>query len=68
VPSTASAIALGHLAAHVEQLAVLDELTEDTAHSQALKRLERAFADVRGWRGFVHPPVVAGCHVSLSLR
>ena len=39
VPATAGAVALGHLAAHVDQLAVLGELPEDSANPEVLKPL-----------------------------
>ncbi len=41
VPSTPEAVALGHLAAHVDQLAVSGKLPEDSAHSQRLELLDR---------------------------
>ncbi len=39
VPTTPEAVALGHLAAHVEDLAVLGKLPEDPANSEGLKLL-----------------------------
>ena len=39
VPTTPEAVALGHLAAHVEDLAVLGKLPEDPANSEGRKLL-----------------------------
>ena len=39
VPTTPEAVALGHLAAHVDDLAVLGKLPEDSANSEGLKLL-----------------------------
>ena len=39
VPTTPEAVALGHLAAHLDDLAVLGELPEDSANSEVLKLL-----------------------------
>ncbi|HMS72634.1 MAG TPA: hypothetical protein PKB03_06325 [Baekduia sp.] len=39
VSSTAGAVALGHLAAHVDDLAVLGKLPKDPVDAKALKRL-----------------------------
>lgn len=39
VPTALGAVALGHLAAHVEDLAVLGKLPEDPANSEGLKLL-----------------------------
>ena len=39
VPTTPEAVALGHLAANVDDLAVLGKLPEDSANSEALKLL-----------------------------
>jgi hypothetical protein len=39
VPTTPEAVALGHLAAHVDDLTVPGELEEDSANSQGLKML-----------------------------
>src|SRR3954469_14950104 len=39
VPTTPEAVALGHLAAHVDDLAVLGELQEDSANSAVLELL-----------------------------
>ena len=40
VPTTPEAVALGHLAAHVDELAVLGKLPEDSANSERLKLLK----------------------------
>ena len=40
VPTTPEAVALGHLAAHVDDLAVLGKLPEDAANSERLELLE----------------------------
>jgi hypothetical protein len=40
VPTTPEAVALGHLAAHVDDLAVLGKLPEDSANSERLKLLD----------------------------
>ena len=39
VPTTPDAVALGHLAAHLDDLAVLGKLPEDSANSEVLKLL-----------------------------
>ena len=39
VPTTAEAVALGHLAAKLDELAVLGKLPEDSANSEALELL-----------------------------
>ena len=39
VPTTPEAVALGHLAAHVDDLAILGKLPEDSANSEGLKLL-----------------------------
>lgn len=39
VPTTSEAVALGHFAAHFDDLAVLGKLPEDAANSESLKRL-----------------------------
>jgi hypothetical protein len=41
VPTTPVAVALGHLAANVDDLAVLGKLPEDAANSERLELLDR---------------------------
>jgi hypothetical protein len=46
VPTTPEAVALGHLATHVDDLAIPDELPEDSANSPALKLLNCSFSSI----------------------
>jgi len=55
VPTTAEAVALGHLAAHVDELAVLGKLPEDPANSEALKFLNALSAVIGHARKFRAP-------------
>jgi hypothetical protein len=41
VPTAPEAVALGHLAAHVDDLAVLGKLPQDSANSERLELLDR---------------------------
>jgi hypothetical protein len=49
--TTAGAVALGHLATHVEELAIPGESPEDSANSQALELPSWSLTSVRrgGW-------------------
>jgi hypothetical protein len=50
VPTTPEAVALGHLATHVDDLAIPGKLPEDSANSQGLELLNRSFSSVRRCR------------------
>src|SRR5215218_10770321 len=50
VPTTAEAVALGHLATHVDDLAIPGKLPEDSANSQGLELLNWSFSSVRRCR------------------
>src|SRR5919204_201307 len=47
VPTTPEAVALGHLATHVDELAIAGKLPEDSANSQALELLNWSFHGCR---------------------
>ena len=50
VPTTPEAVALGHLATHVDDLAIPGKLPEDSANSQGLELLNWSFSSVRRCR------------------
>ena len=50
VPTTPEAVALGHLATHVDELAIPGKLPEDSANSQGLELLNWSFSSVRRCR------------------
>src|SRR5439155_22329955 len=50
VPTTPEAVALGHLATHVEELAIAGKLPEDSANSPCLELLDCRFSSVRRCR------------------
>jgi hypothetical protein len=50
VPTTPEAVALGHLATHVDDLAIPGKLPEDSANSQGLELLNWGFSRVRRCR------------------
>jgi hypothetical protein len=50
VPTTPEAVALGHLATHVGELAIAGKLPEDSANSQAFELLNWGFFRVHGCR------------------
>jgi hypothetical protein len=50
VPTTPEAVALGHLATHVDDLAVPGKLPKDSANAQGLELLNWSFASVRRCR------------------
>jgi hypothetical protein len=50
VATTPEAVAPGHLATHVDELAVAGKLPEDSANSQAFELLNWSFFSVHGWR------------------
>jgi hypothetical protein len=50
VPTTPEAVALGHLATHIDDLAIPGELPEDSANSQGLEPLNWSFLSVRRCR------------------
>jgi hypothetical protein len=50
VPTTAEAVALGHLATHVDDLAIPGKLREDSANSQSLELCNWSFSSVRRCR------------------
>jgi hypothetical protein len=50
VPTTPEAVALGHLATHVDDLAIPGKLPEDSANSQGLELLNWGFSSVRRCR------------------
>ena len=54
VPTTPEAVALGHLATHVDDLAIPGELPEDSANSKGRKLLNSCLSGGIGWRGFGH--------------
>ena len=50
MPTTPEAVALGHLATHVDDLAIPGKLSEDSANSQGLELLNWSFSSVRRCR------------------
>src|SRR5207249_2247851 len=50
VATTLEAVALGHLATHVDDLAIPGKLPEDSANSQGLEHLNWSFFSVHGCR------------------
>jgi hypothetical protein len=68
VATTPKAVALGHLAAHVDDLAIPGELPEDSANSQALEPLNWSFLSVpRCRRGSSLRDLLLVIHARLSV-
>src|SRR6188508_1728306 len=57
VLTTLEAVALGHLALHVDDLAVLRKLSEDSANSEGVKLLKDGCSGCRlgRWESCLHP-------------
>ena len=50
VPTAPEAVAMGHLATHIDYLPIAGKLPEDSAHPPCLELLNRRFSSVRRWR------------------
>ena len=58
VPTTPEAVALGHFATHVDDLAIPGKSPKDPANSKGLKLLNSGLSGTNGWRGFGHKPSI----------
>jgi hypothetical protein len=69
VPTTPEAVALGHFATHVDELATPGKSPKDPANSKGLKLLNSGLSGTNGWRGFGHKPSInAGSEGKQGIR